>query len=154
MGNIQELEKQLAAKAEEREKSFKPWQKTSSLNTKGKLTESQFRKKNRSAYASAVFYEKFWVTGNTITVLKWNISFWAGRNYKFSSDKLSFDRNKTEVSQENGYSFEHNLISSGAYGRDKEMSVNKFMQLWEYGYFVVQELDNVHKNCGTAVGLD
>jgi hypothetical protein len=53
-----------------------------------------------------------------------------------------FDRNKTEVSsQENGYS-EHNLISSGAYGRDKEMSVNKFMQLWEYGYFVVQELDN------------
>jgi hypothetical protein len=69
----------------------------------------------------------------------------AGRNYKFSSDKLSFDRNKTEVSsQENGYSFEHNLISSGAYGRDKEMSVNKFMQLWEYGYFVVQELDNVY----------
>jgi hypothetical protein len=93
-----------------------------------------------------VFYEKFWVTGNTITVLKWNISFCrAGRNYKFSSDKLSFDRNKTEVSsQENGYSFEHNLISSGAYGRDKEMSVNKFMQLWEYGYFVVQELDNVY----------
>jgi hypothetical protein len=77
--------------------------------------------------------------------LKWNISFCrAGRNYKFSSDKLSFDRNKTEVSsQENGYSFEHNLISSGAYGRDKEMS-NKFMQLWEYGYFVVQELDNVY----------
>jgi hypothetical protein len=54
----------------------------------------------------------------------------AGRNYKFSSDKLS-DRNKTEVSsQENGYSFEHNLISSGAYG-NKEMSVNKFMQLWK-----------------------
>jgi hypothetical protein len=25
------------------------------------------------------------------------------------------------------------------------MSVNKFMQLWEYGYFVVQELDNVYK---------
>jgi hypothetical protein len=29
--------------------------------------------------------------------------------------------------------------------------VNKFMQLWEYGYFVVQELDNVYtKNCGTC----
>jgi hypothetical protein len=40
----------------------------------GKATESQFERK-RSAYASAVFYEKFWVTGNTITVLKWNISF-------------------------------------------------------------------------------
>jgi hypothetical protein len=78
----------------------------------------------------------------------------AGRNYKFSSDKLSFDRNKTEVSsQENGYSFEHNLISSGAYGRDKEMSVNKFMQLWEYGYFT-RTRQRIHKNCGTAVGLD
>jgi hypothetical protein len=33
------------------------------------------------------------------------------------------------------------------------MSV-KFMQLWEYGYFVVQELDNVYtKNCGTALDL-
>jgi hypothetical protein len=30
--------------------------------------------------------------------------------------------------------------------RDKEMSVNKFMQLWEYGYFVVQELgQRIHK---------
>jgi hypothetical protein len=80
-----------------------------------------------------------------ITVLKWNISFCrAGRNYKFSSDKLSLTETKEVSSQENGYSFEHNLISSGAYGRDKEMSVNKFMQLWEYGYFVVQELDNVY----------
>jgi hypothetical protein len=34
------------------------------------------------------------------------------------------------------------------------MSVNKFMQLWEYGYFVVQELDNVYTKTGTAVGLD
>jgi hypothetical protein len=32
------------------------------------------------------------------------------------------------------------------------MSVNKFMQLWEYGYFVVQE-QRIHKNCGTAVDL-
>jgi hypothetical protein len=40
----------------------------------GKLTVT-VSKENRSAYASAVFYEKFWVTGNTITVLKWNISF-------------------------------------------------------------------------------
>jgi hypothetical protein len=93
-----------------------------------------------------VFYEKFWVTGNTITVLKWNISFCrAGRNYKFSSDKLSFDRNKTEVSSQY---FEHNLISSGAYGRDKEMSVNKFMQLWEYGYFGTRTRQRIHKTVG------
>jgi hypothetical protein len=85
------------------------------------------------------------VTGNTITVLKWNISFAEQEEITNSQVISCFDRNKTEVSsQENGYSFEHNLISSGAYGRDKEMSVNKFMQLWEYGYFVVQELDNVY----------
>jgi hypothetical protein len=94
MGNIQELEKQLAeAKAEEREELQTL---TENLISKyqGKL-RSQFRKKNRSAYASAVFYEKFWVTGNTITVLKWNISFCrAGRNYKFSSDKLSLTETK------------------------------------------------------------
>jgi hypothetical protein len=56
-----------------------------------------------------VFYEKFWVTGNTITVLKWNISFAEKRNYKFSSDKLSLTETKLRYpSQENGYSFEHN----------------------------------------------
>jgi hypothetical protein len=46
--------------------------------------------------------------------MKWNISFCrAGRNYKFSSDKLSFDRTKLRYPQGEGYSFEHNLISSG-----------------------------------------
>jgi hypothetical protein len=39
-----------------------------------------------------VFYEKFWVTGNTITVLKWNISF--AEKEKFSSDKLSLTETK------------------------------------------------------------
>jgi hypothetical protein len=61
-----------------------------------------------------VFYEKFWVTGNTITVLKWNISFAEQEEITNSQVISCLDRNKTEVSsQENGYSFEHNLISSG-----------------------------------------
>jgi hypothetical protein len=63
MGNIQELEKQLAeAKAEEREKSQTL---TENLISKyqGKARSHSFERKNRSAYASAVFYEKFWVTG-------------------------------------------------------------------------------------------
>jgi hypothetical protein len=34
------------------------------------------------------------------------------------------------------------------------MSVNKFMQLWEYGYFVVQELDNVYTKLWDSLGLD
>jgi hypothetical protein len=33
------------------------------------------RERKTDQRTSAVFYEKFWVTGNTITVLKWNISF-------------------------------------------------------------------------------
>jgi hypothetical protein len=40
----------------------------------GKLTGVTVSKEKQIS-ASAVFYEKFWVTGNTITVLKWNISF-------------------------------------------------------------------------------
>jgi hypothetical protein len=36
-----------------------------------------------------VFYEKFWVTGNTITVLKWNISFAEQEEITNFKDKLS-----------------------------------------------------------------
>jgi hypothetical protein len=67
----------------------------------------------------------------------------SGRNYKFSSDKLSLTETKLRYPHRRTAGFEHNLISSGAYGRDKEMSVNKFMQLWVTD-FVVQELDNVY----------
>jgi hypothetical protein len=106
-------------------------------------------KENRSAYASAVFYEKFWVTGNTITVLKWNISFAERKKLQISRISCVFDRNKTEVSsQENGYSFEHNLVAPLC--RDKEMS--KQMQLWDT--FVVQELDNVYTKLWDSRGLD
>jgi hypothetical protein len=59
----------------------------------GKLTGVTVSKEQISV-PSAVFYEKFWVTGNTITVLKWNIFCRAGRNYKFSSDKLSLTETK------------------------------------------------------------
>jgi hypothetical protein len=93
MGNIQELEKQLAeAKAEEKRKELQTLTENLISKYQGKLTESQFRKKNRSAYASAVFYEKFWVTGNTITVMEHILL--QSRNYKFSSDKLSLTETK------------------------------------------------------------
>jgi hypothetical protein len=89
-----------------------------------------------------VFYEKFWVTGNTITVLKWNISF-AEQEEITNSQVISclWQKQNWGILTGERLFFEHNLISSGAYGRDKEMSVNKFMR---YGYFVVQELDNVY----------
>jgi hypothetical protein len=73
----------------------------------------------------------------------------AGRNYKFSSDKLSFDRNKTEVSsQENGYSFEHNLISSGAYGRDKEMSKTNSCNFGVRIFCGTRTRQRIHKTVG------
>jgi hypothetical protein len=76
MGNIQELEKQLAeAKLKKKEKSSNLDRNLISKYQGKAYGSHSFERKNRSAYASAVFYEKFWVTGNTITVLKWNISF-------------------------------------------------------------------------------
>jgi hypothetical protein len=90
-----------------------------------------------------VFYESSQY--RQITVLKMEHILCRAGNYKFSR-KAVFDRNKTEVSLRRTAVLSSNVH---AYGRDKEMSVNKFMQLWEYGYFVVQELDNVYtKNCG------
>jgi hypothetical protein len=62
--------------------------------------------------------KKFWVTGNTITVLKWNISFCrAGRNYKFSSDKLSFDKTKK-------LRYPHRRTATVL------STINKFRRLW------------------------
>jgi hypothetical protein len=75
------------------------------------------------------------------------------RNYKFSSDKLSLTETKLRYPHRRT-AIVLSTISSGAYGRDKEMSVNKFMQLWEYGYFVVQELDNVYTKLWDSRGLD
>jgi hypothetical protein len=84
-GNIQELE-QLAEAKLKKEKRAQTLTENLISKYQGKAYGVTVSRKNRSAYASAVFYEKFWVTGNTITVLKWNISFCrAGRNYKFSS---------------------------------------------------------------------
>jgi hypothetical protein len=95
MGNIQELEKQLAeAKAEEKRKELQTLTENLISKYQGKLTGVTVSKEKQISVPSAVFYEKFWVTGNTITVLKWNISFCrAGRNYKFSS-KLSLTETK------------------------------------------------------------
>jgi hypothetical protein len=55
MGNIQELEKQLAEAKLKKEKRANLDRKL--ISKWESLRESQFRKKNRSAYASAVFYE-------------------------------------------------------------------------------------------------
>jgi hypothetical protein len=89
--NIQELLAE--AKAEEKRRA-QTLTENPHLNTKESLRSHSFERKQISV-RSAVFYEKFWVTGNTITVLKWNISFCrAGRNYKFSSDKLSLTETK------------------------------------------------------------
>jgi hypothetical protein len=91
-------------------------------------------------------------SGLQAMITVWNISF-AEQEKKFSSDKLSLTETKLRYPHRRT-AIVLSTISSGAYGRDKEMSVNKFMQLWEYGYFVVQELDNVYTKLWDSRGLD
>jgi hypothetical protein len=84
----------------------------------GKLTVTVSKKTDQRTFSCV--YEKFWVTGNTITVLKWNISFCrAGRNYKFSSDKLSLTETKLRYPHRRT-AIVLSLISSGAYGGTKK----------------------------------
>jgi hypothetical protein len=69
MGNIQELENSWLRQKLKRKRASN-LEKTSSLNRES----TGVSKEKQISVPSAVFYEKFWVTGNTITVLKWNIS--------------------------------------------------------------------------------
>lgn len=101
-----------------------------------------FERNNRSSYNYARFYEKFWIEDTKIKMLRWNISVTRmGKNYIFSQDSLSFNRSKEEVvSQNNGYNAKNNLIDYD-FGAKKEISVTKFMKLWEYGEIVSVKLN-------------
>ena len=103
-----------------------------------------FERKNRSAYSFARFYEKFWIENAQIKMLKWSITISrCGKNYNFSQDSLSFNRQKSEViSQDNGYNAKHNLMGYD-FGK-KEIALNKFMQFWEYGEIVSTKLNDTY----------
>ena len=95
-----------------------------------------FERRNKSAYASVNYYEKFWIKDNSIMFLRWSISIQrCGKNYEFSQDQLSFSRIKSEMNSDN--------ITSGSYGEKKIVSYSKFMQLWEYGEFATTKLNDL-----------
>lgn len=95
-----------------------------------------FERRNKSAYASVNYYEKFWIKDNIIIFLRWSITIQrCGKNYEFSQDQLSFSRSKSEMNGDN--------ITSGSYGEKKTVSYDKFMQLWEYGEFASNKLNDL-----------
>lgn len=108
-----------------------------------------FERKNRSTYMSASFYEKFWIEDGKIKTLVWHFNInRIGKNYTFSSDTLSIHRGKSEkVSENNGYHAQYNLM--GHSYEKKEVTVSKFMEIWECGAFIHTKLNETIMSTGT-----
>jgi hypothetical protein len=145
MDTVQDLEKKLLeAKVQEKLVSLQKELDALKEKYQGKAFGTHgFERRNRSGYASAKYYESFWIKNMKIHMLTWRVSFnRTGKNYVFSADQLSFDRSKAETeARDDGYNAEYHLINN-VYGT-KIITVEKFMQLWNYGHFVVTELDKV-----------
>ena len=147
MKNVQEIEKELK-EAKNIEKLVYLQKELLELKTQyeGKAFGTHtFERKNKSSHNYARFYEKFWIEDSSIKMLRWNISITrSGKNYVFSQDSLSFNRNKEEItSQDNGYNAKTNLIGYD-FGTKKEISVIKFMKLWTQGELVSDKLFDVY----------
>ena len=137
MESIHEIEKKLE-EAKKAKRLLSLEKELSELKThyEGKCFGTHtFERKNRSSHASAKFYEKFWIEGYQIKMLRWSLSITrCGKNYEFSQGKLSFDRNKSEiVSSDMGYDYER-----------KEITLNKFMRLWDYGEITSVQLNDAY----------
>lgn len=149
MATVAEIEKQLIdAKNLEKTQELEATLKYMRDNYEGKcFGTSVFERKNRSGFSSAVFYERFWIENSKITVLKWIFSISKmGRDYKFSSKKLSFDRSKSEDSTE--HVNQHDVVSSliGHYvSFKKEVRLERFMNFWETSEAVCTMLDDCYK---------
>ena len=145
METVQDLEKKLLeAKAQEKLVSLQKELDALKEKYQGKAFGTHaFERKNRSGYASAKYYESFWIENMKIQMLTWRLSFnRTGKNYVFSASQLSFDRSKAQTeARDDGYNAEYHLINN-SHGT-KLVTVAKFMQLWNYGHFVVTELDRV-----------
>jgi hypothetical protein len=96
------------------------------------------------------FYEKFWVTGNTITVLKWNISF--ADQEEIQILMISCLLTETKLRYPHRRQFEHNLIVQAPIGRDKE--ARKQTHFGSTDVVGTRTRQRLHKKLhGTALGL-
>ncbi len=97
-----------------------------------------FERNNKSTYSSASYYEKFWIKDNSIVFLRWSVTTQRmGKNYTFVQDQLSFTRQKSEINGDN-------VTEGNHYLEKKEVSLTKFMQLWDYGEIIFTKLNDAH----------
>ena len=147
MGDIQKLEKELeSAKKQQRLNYLQKELEELQSQYEGKAFATHtFERKNKSSYNYARFYEKFWIEDDKINMFRWSISITrSGKNYTFSQDNLVFNRSKEQiVSQDNGHNAKSNLIGYD-FSAKKEISINKFMQLWTQGEIVSDKLFDVY----------
>lgn len=137
MKTINELEKELReAKAKEQLADLQTQLDSLKRQFEGKAFGTHtFERRNRSSFNAALFYEKFWIKDSAILVLRWDISISRqAKNYAFSQDCLSFQKSKDV------YEYQY----ACQYNTTKEISINKFMQIWNQGELVCDKLFDVY----------
>lgn len=153
MKTVQEIEKELQEAKNQQKLDYLQKELEDLKNCyEGKAFGScTFEARNKQAYGGARFYEKFWIEDYKIRLIEWSISVHrVGRNYSFSQDSLDFRRNRQEkISEDNGYNAHYNLIGYCFY--KKEISVNKFMELWSQGEAITEQLFEVYKKSNTEL---
>ena len=137
MNNIQNLEASLEkAKKEEKLNYLKEELGGLVKEYQGKCFGSHtFERSNKSKYQGATYYEKFYIEKDEIYVLEWNISLSKYPSfYKKSKNTIFYNRTHHErkLTGDNKYNANYNLYSGYSFFR-KEISLKKFMQLWEIG---------------------
>lgn len=105
-------------------------------NYEGKCIASHtFERNSKAGYMGANYYENFYIEDNEIWVTIWSINNTNYDNYyKPSKTNISYNRgiSKKQLTGQNEYNASYNLDSGYSYYK-KEISYEKFMQLWECG---------------------
>lgn len=134
MSKIQEIEKQLEQAKKEENLEYKVKELAEvKKEYEGKCFGSHtFNRSHAAASMGAVFYEKFFIKEDEIYVLEHNIRLsHMDDYYKKSMKQISYNRgvNERKISG-NKYNASYNLYSGYSHFR-KEISLQKFKELWE-----------------------
>jgi hypothetical protein len=135
MTEVQKAEK-LLQEAKEKEKLQYRTQELEQLKKdyEGKCIASHtFERHSKAAYMGANYYESFYIEKNEIWVIYWSVSISRYDTfYKPSKKAISYNRgiNKKQLTGQNDYNAQYNLDSGYSYYK-KNISYEKFMQLWE-----------------------
>ena len=145
MTNVQKA-KALLEKAELEEKLQYRQKELSELITqyKGKCFGTHtFERKNQSGTMGATYYEDFYLKDNEIWVREWGInaskfdSFYKKGKYVTQFNRSIYER---QLTGQNNYNASYNLYS-GYFHYRHEISLSKFMKLWENAHELVIEIE-------------